>query len=332
MNGFDEIIGHEEIKKHLTDAISSKKVSHAYIFDGEDGCGKRMMATAFVKTLLCEKGGTSPCNECTSCKQMDSSNNPDVRWVTHAKPGIISVDEIREQLVSDTLIKPYAAERKVYIIDEAQYLNVAAQNAMLKTIEEPPAYVTIIMLTNNSEMFLQTILSRCVTLKFKPVDNELVADHIIKQCHMPEYQARLCAHFSGGNVGKALLLANGGEIAGIREEVLGILKYSDQMNISELISAVKTSSKYKVTPYEYIDFFLMWYRDILMYKATMDPNRIMYKSEINSIIEQSKIISYEGLEKIIEALEKAKKRLKANVNFETTMELMFLVIKERGKE
>lgn len=128
------------------------KVSHAYVISGGLGSGKKLIASTFAQTLQCEAGGVEPCGVCHSCVQAAGGNQPDIIWVGHEKPGSIGVDDIRDQLVSDMQIKPYSSPYKIYIIDEADKLTVAAQNAMLKTIEEPPAYGIVILLANNPDV------------------------------------------------------------------------------------------------------------------------------------------------------------------------------------
>ena len=144
MQGFQKVVGHQEIITHLQNAISMNKVSHAYLFGGESGSGKKMMASLFAMTLQCEKHGVEPCMECASCKKAQNKNHPDIIYVTHEKPNTISIDEIREQLINDVMIKPYSSPYKIYVIDEAQKLTLQAQNALLKTIEEPPAYACLL--------------------------------------------------------------------------------------------------------------------------------------------------------------------------------------------
>ena len=133
MSTFADIYGHDKIKEHLQKSIELDKVSHAYIFNGGLGAGKKTIAKLFAKTLQCEKHGIEPCNECHSCIQADSSNQPDIIWIRHEKPGSIGVDDIREQLIGDMQIKPYSSRYKIYIIDEAEKLTVQAQNALLKS-------------------------------------------------------------------------------------------------------------------------------------------------------------------------------------------------------
>ena len=204
MAGFSEILGHGQIIEHLQNAIKLQKVSHAYILDGEEGAGKKMLARAFAQTLQCERGGVEPCGECHSCKQAQSGNQPDIIEVTHEKPASIGVEDIRGQLCGDIQIKPYSSPYKIYIVDEAEKMTVQAQNALLKTIEEPPAYGVIMLLTTNADAFLPTILSRCVTLKLRPVKNEIIKPYLMEKYHIPDYQAEVCTAFARGNVGKAI--------------------------------------------------------------------------------------------------------------------------------
>ena len=115
---------------------------------------------------------------CHSCKQALSGNHPDLIYVTHEKPASIGVDDIREQINDTIQIRPYSSYYKIYIVDEAEKMTVQAQNALLKTIEEPPSYAVIILITTNQEAFLPTILSRCVQLKLKPLKDFTVKSYL----------------------------------------------------------------------------------------------------------------------------------------------------------
>lgn len=200
MAGFHEIIGHEQLIAHLQSAIVMDKVSHAYIINGPKDSGKMMLAQAFAMALQCEtsirnrEGATGrpeeklspeilaePCLECHSCKQALGNNQPDIIYLTHEKPNTISVADIREQINHDIEIKPYSSKYKVYIVDEAEKMNQQAQNALLKTIEEPPAYAVILLLTENAEILLPTIRSRCVMLKLRNIKDQLIKKYLMEQ-------------------------------------------------------------------------------------------------------------------------------------------------------
>lgn len=330
MAGFKDIIGQEQIKEHLQNAISTGKISHAYIINGEKAAGKEFIAHVFAMALQCEKGGAEPCHECHSCKQALSGNQPDIIRVTHEKPNTIGVEDIRTQINSDIAIKPYSSPYKVYIMNEAEKMTPQAQNALLKTLEEPPAYAVILLLTTNVNSMLQTILSRCVVLNMKPVQDDLMRKFLMTELEVPDYKAEVCIAFARGNIGRAKLLAISEDFDNVKQEALSLLKYIQDMDITEVIAAIKKISEYKLDANDYLDIISIWYRDVLLFKATSDVNYLIFKEEIPNIRRVADRASYEGLECVIRALEKAKNRLNANVNFDLTMELLLLEIKENG--
>ena len=328
MAGFKDIIGHEQIIEHLQNAIGMDKVSHAYIINGPDKSGKMMLAEAFAMALQCEKHGKEACMECHSCRQALGHNQPDIIYVNHDKPNTISVDDIRTQVNNDIDVKPYSSEHKIYIIDEAEKMNQQAQNALLKTIEEPPAYAVIMLLTTNADTFLPTILSRCVTLNIKVVPDEKIKKFLMEKYQIPDYQADVCVAFAQGNMGKAIMLANSDYFNEIKEEVVHLLRNIDEMDVPELMDAVKKCMTYKLEINDYLDMMAIWYRDVLIYKATKNVDRVVFSDQLRYIKARASKSSYEGIEKILEALETAKARMKANVNFELVIELLLLTIKE----
>lgn len=328
MAGFQEIVGHEEVIQHLQNAIRLGKVSHAYILSGEKGSGKKLLANTFAMALQCEKKGVDPCQECRSCKKAMSRNHPDIIYITHEKPNSIGIEDIRTQLIEDVMIKPYCSSYKIYIIDEAEKLTLQAQNALLKTIEEPPAYAVILLLTSNMETFLPTITSRCVKLNLRPVQESMVKDYLMEKMHLPDYQAQMDAAFSQGNIGKARQMAESDEFNLMTEQALRILKKSNELELYEMVEMIKELSAEKQNIDEYLDLFAMWFRDVLFFKATKEVDGLMFKDQLNHIKERARKSSYEGIEKIIDAIGTAKERLHANVNFDLVMELLFLTIRE----
>lgn len=328
MAGFKDIVGHEQMIEHLQNAITMDKVSHAYIINGPDKSGKMMLAEAFAAALQCEAGGKEACMECHSCKQAAGKNQPDIIYVKHEKPNTISVEDIRKQLNNDIVIKPYSSRRKIYIIDEAWKMNVQAQNALLKTIEEPPAYAVIILLTTNADAFLPTILSRCVTLNIKVVADEIIKKYLMSHCRIPDYQAEICVAFAQGNVGKAIQLASSEDFNDLKVSVLQLIRRIKDIELYEMTEAVKQISDYKLEINDYFDLIMIWYRDVLYFKATSDVNGLIFQDEVYDIKRQAEISSYNGIEIILEALHKAQLRLNANVNFDLVIELLLFTLKE----
>ena len=328
MARFTDIIGQEQIKEHLRGAISTGKVSHAYIINGERSSGKEFIARVFAMALQCEKGEVEPCGECHSCRQALGNNQPDIVYVSHEKPNTIGVEDIRTQINGDIDVKPYSSPYKIYIMNEGEKMTVQAQNALLKTLEEPPEYAVILILTTQVEALLPTILSRCVVLNMKPVSDTLVKKYLMEELAVPDYKANICVAFARGNIGKAKLLASSEEFEKVKDEAITLVKYINDMEINEIVKAIKKISEYKFDVNDYLDILSVWYRDVLLFKATKDVNSLIFKEEIQQIMRVSDRSTYEGIETIVHALQQAKRRLEANVNFDLTMELLLLTIKE----
>lgn len=331
MANYSDIIGHEDIVKHFKSSIELGKISHAYILNGEKGSGKKTLAAVVAKSLQCESGEADPCGTCKSCLQAESGNQPDIIWVTHEKPNVISVDEIRTQILNDIELKPYSSRYKIYIVPDTQLMNTQAQNAILKTLEEPPEYAIIMLLTNNVDKFLPTIISRCIVLNFRPVEPLHMVDYLVNQIGIDREKARFCTDFAQGNLGKAVRLAISPDYNEIKEDSLRLLRRIQDMDMDEIIQAVRNMGKYKLDITDYIDIMTMWFRDLLMVKISNSPNKLIFKDEFSVMKKQASHVSYEGLEEILQALDKLKIRLEANVNFDIAMELMLLTMKENLK-
>lgn len=329
MANFKDIIGQDNIKKHLQEGILKGKISHAYIINGETGSGRSLIASALTKALLCEDKTPDgdACGVCRSCLQADSRNHPDIRYISHEKASI-SVDDIREQLNNDIGIKPYSSDYKIYIIPEANKMTEEAQNALLKTIEEPPKYAVIVLLTDNYENLLPTIQSRCIVLNTRPLGQAEITEYLIRNLQMEPERAKIAAGFCQGNVGKAIHFASSESFKQMKDDTLRLLREIDEMDISDIMAMIKELSTRKGKINEYLDLMLLWYRDVLMFKVTKDANILLYHDEYIAISEQATKRNYEDIERIIKAIDKAKIRLDANVNFETAIELLLLTIKD----
>ena len=342
------MVGLTQLTDNLQNAIKHNKISHAYLIQGEKLSGKRMIADIFARALQCEAGkassehqetlfempseatGPRPCNQCRSCKQAINGNHPDIIYVTHEKPNVISVDNIRQQVNGDIDIKPYSGDYKIYIIDEAEKMNVQAQNALLKTLEEPPSYAVILLLATRAEAMLQTILSRCVVLNTKPVPDDLIKHYLMQKVEIPDYRASICASFARGNVGRAIELASNEVFDHMKSSVLGLLKHITELETNQIAAEVKKITEEKFDTNDYLDLCFIWYRDVLLYKACGGFGSscpVIFKEELTALESAAKYYHYEAIERIIHAIDRARSRIAANVNFDLTMELMFLDMK-----
>ena len=326
---FTNIVGHEDIIKHFKASMEMNRVGHAYIICGEEDSGKKSLATTFAKALQCEEHKLDPCNTCKSCLQVESGNHPDIINVIHEKPKVITVDEIRTQVVNTVSIKPYSGRYKIYIIDDAQLMNVEAQNAILKTIEEPPEYVVILLLATTAEKFLPTIISRCVLLNLKPVKDEDIKDYIISHFGIDSNMAETCVGYAAGNLGKAIKLATNEEYQGLVKSVIRLETRLFDMSMEDIEDTILDCDRYKVTINEYLDLMLVWYRDILVLKVTGNPDKIIFKNNYSDIRNQSHYLSFNELEDKKRAIEDAKIRINANARMSDVMKLLIMTLKEK---
>ncbi len=330
MPGFSKIIGHEQVIGQLKKAIINNRVGHAYLIEGGPGSGKMMLAKAFALALLCEDrtpDGDS-CGQCRACRQAESGNHPDLILVHHEKSALISVGEIRDQLVSDIGIKPYNGGYKVYIVKDADLMNASAQNALLKTLEEPPVYAVILLLTRNAAALLETVRSRCLRLNLEGLDNASIQAWLMDEMKLPDYQARMVSAFAAGSIGRAAQLAGSEDFMELRESALRTAVTAHEMDSHQILLSVSAAEQYKDRIRNYLETLTLWFRDVLTFKATQSPDQLVFLDRVTKVREAASRTSYEGLEAILQAIDKAYVRLGANVSFGLTMELLFLTIKE----
>lgn len=322
---FEDICGYEQVKEHMKNAVREHRPAHAYIISGPALSGKKTLATAFAAALLCEEGSDEPCLSCTSCHQIDTGNHPDLINVVKTKT-VVGIDDVKDQLINTIVMAPYKSEYKIYVIDEAETMKAEAQNALLKTLEEPPEYAVIILLTTAKDRLLPTVISRCVNLDLRPVNEEEIVKFLMSRNQIPDYTARLAAGYSGGNPGKALSLATNESFMELQSEVLDILANVTDAEPEWLIDKAKHMADHKLQIDDLFDIMTLWYRDVLIYKATADANAVRFSDRIIELRRVCEQVNYEDVRDILDTIEKSRKRVQANVNLEVVMELLLFDI------
>ncbi len=305
-------------------AIAKGRGSHAYLLEGPAGIGKCSFALAAACTFLCT-GEQKPCFACAACRKVLDGLHPDVHTVKPEK-NMLKVDQVRA-VISTVYETPYEGGAKIYVIHDFHLANEQAQNALLKTIEEPPEYGIVILMTSNISALLPTIQSRCLTMEFRPLSTAVVESYVKEHCQVPDYQARASAAFAQGNLGKAMRYAKSEDFIERKDHIISLLRHVEQMDLSEMLAVIKDLGTRKDEVRDYIDLMVLWYRDVLLFKATKDINQLLFQDEASYISREASHRSYEKIEEILQAFEKAKVRLRANVNFDITMELMLLTLK-----
>ena len=334
----ERALGQNHIYEHFKNAIAAGKLSHAYILHGERGMGKLNIAKEAAKAIQCESNAPEKtdktgeaCGQCKSCHQAESDNQPDIKYVTPAKK-TLGVDDIREQINDDALIKPYGSPYKIYIIPKSDTMTVQAQNALLKTIEEPPSYAIFILLAANTDAFLPTILSRCVMLNARTVAEGEIVDELKSKYGVGDYDAKVAASFAGGNIGKAEKLISSDSFKDSKNSVTDLVRDVANGGMEAIAKAVKDLNDYKDDKEglrDYLDMIRVWFGDVLKYKSTKDVNELVFQESLTEIKQLADHISFENLNGIMDEIYNAEGRIKSNVGFDSNMEVMLLGIKER---
>ncbi len=323
------IVGNELILNIINNSVKNNNFSHSYIISGDYGIGKKTIADYYAKAILCEdKNDTSPCGRCLSCTSISNKNNSDIIYVTPTKKSI-GVQDIRTQVIENLKLKPYKYEYKIFIIDKCETMTLEAQNSLLKSIEEPPSYAIFFLLTTNINNFLSTILSRCITLKLKPVKSAEVYDYLLKNSDISSEDAKFVSYYSEGNIGLALELINNEDFKTNRDNIINYVTSVQEKNLVDTIKLVKSFDIFKVDIQKYLNILVLFYRDIILFKETNNVNLITNQDKLSLIKYESSLFDLKNLYKKLDAVLNAKKQLNSNSNYNLTIEVMLLKIKEK---
>ena len=324
------VLGNRKNLEYLSEAAKSGRLSHAYMICADKGMGKKTFAENAAAALLCERLGENadfaPCGRCAACKRSLSGNHPDIIKITHAKDSVLSADEIRDQLVNDIYIKPYYGPYRIYIAADACLMQPEGLNAILKTIEEPPAYAVVFLLADNADMMPDTIKSRCVRLDMEALSDEAITAQLSAKGAGAK-EARRTAAYSAGNLGLALKIYEDKEYGALIEYVSDILSDIKAKDAAALFETAETLSKYEAA--DIPDIIRRWYRDVLVLKAA--KGRRLYFADKEAVLRQRAArLSYEDINNIFTELGEAQMRLKFNVNPRAVYETLLLRIRRNG--
>ena len=286
---FENIIGNKRNKEILKKAIEINKTSHSYIFCGTEGIGKKLIAKELAKKILCLKEKANDC-DCKSCIEFDSDNNPDFQLI-ESVDGKIKIEQIR-QMQRKVAEKPIISNNKVYIIDDADTMTTEAQNCLLKTLEEPPEYITIILICTNEGNLLSTIKSRCTRIQFEPIKDEEIKEYVKTKLPNEQISEKLI-ELAQGSIGKAIKLNERKDIYENIENILVSMQCRDLIDIVQMSEVIYKSKEEIKSILEYINVLLM----------KLSKQNIKY---INCV----------------QIVEETKRRIKANSNYDMCIDYM----------
>ncbi len=315
------IVGQSQLVGRMDRILSGGRIVHAYLFTGPAGSGKKTLSSLFAQALLCEGPGEKPCGVCRTCRQFQAGSHPDVMWIRRQEGRKnILIEQIRD-MQEKMKVKPFQAGNRICFIENAQEMTEQAQNALLKTLEEPPSHSVFFLLADSTFSILPTIRSRCQMVRIGSLPREDVAGILTKRLSLPREKAMTYAALSQGVPGKALSLAEDESFRGNRERLMGGLSMAGSSRILELYDVFQD---HREQVDDLLDILILWFRDLLVYKETGDPDRIINLDQTGLLRKLAPLFTSRDLNDMMEKVEASRKILKSNGNYQLTIENMLL--------
>lgn len=320
-----KLIGHQWAAHLLQRHLLNKSLRHAYLFCGPEGIGRRTLALRLTQSLFCTATERTdvPCLHCKSCQQVERMEHPDFYPVNVSSDSqVIKIDQIRE-LHHSLSLSPYQAPYQIALLQDFERATPSAQNALLKTLEEPPPQVLIILTAENPEMLLETIVSRCEVVNLRTVPLQIIQRELIDEYNLEADNALKLAHLSAGRPGAAIRLHQQPKLRAKHQKWLDDLQTLLPASIVERFSQAKNLKSDAEQFIDIIDIWLSYWRDILLAHtgANAPLINIDRRDEISEI---SKKVSLTEIKEMINNLEEAREQLTNYANTQLTIENLFL--------
>lgn len=323
---YSDIVGQDETKKSLINSVNNDNVSHCYIFEGPKDMGKYDLSLVFAQSLFCKNFIAEPCNICGDCIKINSMNHPDLH-IINADEKVIKREDI-DSLIESIYKKPYESNKKIYIIKNSHDMTPQAANTFLKTLEEPPKDSVIILLTNNINLLLPTIVSRCQVIKFKDISQNEIKKILIDKYNVDEVKAFITAYYSKGILNKAVNIAIGkDDILEKRKEVIELFDNIIKSDSGIIFECENYFEEQKDNIDKILEIMMLWIRDIAFIKNNME-NLIINKDFSKLAIKHGTSMQINDVDELIEFLQCVSDNIRNNVNYKLTIDRMLLKIQE----
>lgn len=304
----EEYIGHKKIIDGFKKRAESNTLSHAHLIVGANGIGKSKVADIFSSLIL--------------NKELFKANVDSIEY--RPKKASIGVDDVRE-IIEEVNKKPYEGDKKVITIFSGEKLTIQAQNALLKTIEEPPKGVFIIILTTSIEIILETIKSRCQIYKLTPLSNEEIQSYILKKYgNINTIDFSPALSYAGGIPGRLEKFIDDEDLQEARKVVLELIREINDKNVESILKYEKKLLKYKDEKEELLGIIEGFIRDIIVYKEVSDKKFIINSDKKKEIEELVNLMSYKKLNSMIDAVKELRRNLESNSNFSINLNIMLM--------
>ena len=333
------IIGHHWAVAFLQQSLRGERASHAYLISGPAQIGKALLALRLAQSLNCEVSTSEPCLQCRSCRRIERGNHPDVRIAgmaaqarglkpeDAAKQRDLKIDTVREWL-ADVNLKPYEGRRRVFILHDAERLNESAANAMLKTLEEPPPFATLILVANTSGDLLPTIVSRCQPIKLRPIPRSQIETALRSQHNLADGEAALLAAWSGGRYGWAVqMIANPDLLAAQQEQLEQLVSLAQQSRAEGFRWAEERAKEYRggeqAAVFQSLTLWQTWWRDLLLIAGGC-PSEITHVDQRSELERLARAYQLGDLRDFLAQLDQTAQQLRENVNPQLALESLLL--------
>lgn len=319
----DKIIGHENEKRILKSVVNTENLSHSYLFQGLDGIGKLKIAREFSKTLLCERHGDVYCDECSSCLKFDTNNHPDFNIIL-GEDRMIKKSEI-DEIVDAVKHAPFESDKKIYIINNAHLMNKESQNGLLKTLEEPPIFLIIILITDSPNLLLPTIISRCQIINFNSIKEEEMKSFIDSNYNILDGEKEILLKLAKGSVGNLISMLEEDRILDTRTRVIDMIDKILAGDRSVIYNNESFFEENKENIGMILDIIMYWFRDLAIYKETGDMSYLI-NQDMEHLFRKQYLTGFEKIDKIISNVEDTRRYIRGNVNYLLSIEILLLNI------
>ena len=329
---FRDCIGHQQCIAFLQSAVTHERLAHAYLFHGEDAVGKRLTAVRLAQALNCERPpeaqGLDSCGACRSCRQIEASTHPDF-FIIEPDPEQatrqIKIEQVRE-IEHQIMYRPLIGERKICLIDDADRMTIGAANALLKTLEEPPAHSLFLVISSRPAALPATIRSRCQALRFTtPARTQVEAALILKR-EIPPADARFLAIVSEGRIGEALT-ADVKDTLARQQELVNLVQPQSLQSIGSILSSAETIAKTD-RGQDMLVWLARWIRDLVLLQIEGDRDQILNLDDLATLETYAQKADTDALLDLLREIELTEQRATRHLNLQMALEVILLRLRD----